>query len=152
MVSGFAVSRRPAPSAGGLHSIDMLLVEDVARPTLQLYDARSHVLWDLEVPREGGLHELVKEAGSATRSSGGSIVLFFANFERTLSKYENGESLLWRDSGALLGLCYLVAEGLGVQCCGLGITGEPWLSQVIGSHSGAGGVGGCIVGVGGGER
>lgn len=143
-----AVSHRPAPSAGGLHPIDMLFIECPTRPSLAVYDAQSHVLCDLLISDNNLLMSLVANVNAATQNSTGSIVLFAANFDRTLAKYENGESLVWRDSGALLALCYLTAEALGLSCCGLGITGEPWLSRLVQSHSGVSGVGGCVVGGG----
>lgn len=148
VAGGCTVSHRPAPSAGGLHPIDMLIIENPMRPMLAVYDAQSHVLCDLQIEGSESLTSLVAEANAASQNVSGSIVLFAANVDRTLAKYENGESLVWRDSGALLALCYLVAEGLGMHCCGLGITGEPWLSRLIQSHSGVSGVGGCVVGRG----
>lgn len=145
---GCTVSHRPAPSAGGLHPIDMLLIENPARPSLAVYDAHSHALCDLRIIDEQSLMSLVADSNAATQNTAGTIVLFAANFDRTLARYKNGESLVWRDSGALLAICYLAAEALGVHCCGLGISGEPWLSRLIQSHSGVGGVGGCVVGTG----
>jgi hypothetical protein len=74
------------------------------------------------------------------------MLWFGAQFERTLSKYENGESLVWRDAGALLATLSLVAECLSLNCCAIGITGEPFVSGMFGKDSNVVGVGGLLVG------
>ena len=40
----------------------------------------------------------------------------------------------------------LVAEFLGINCCVLGITGEPFISKLVGHPDRLAGVGGCILG------
>lgn len=74
-----------------------------------------------------GLYELSLQvlAGSdATR------LLFLAEPGKTLGKYQNGYSLVWRDAGALLGVMSLTATAQGLHFCPLGITGEPWASAL----------------------
>jgi len=77
-------------------------------------------------------------------SKNATILLFAAHFEATLSKYDHGESLIWRDSGALGQTMHLVAESLALKFCLLGITGEPFTSRLFGGK--LTGVGGCVVG------
>lgn len=138
--------RRPAPSAGGLYPIDVLVIQEQTSPSVSLYDPISHALCVLRNFDVDGLFDVVRNARDASQYSAGTILLFSANFDRTSSKYENGESLVWRDSGALLSMIYLACEGLGLACRGLGITGEPWISSLTPLHSGRSGVGGCVVG------
>lgn len=52
----------------------------------------------------------------------GTVVVALARFRRTLSKYPDGQSLVWRDSGALLGSAHLLAASLGLRSCIVGIT------------------------------
>ncbi|MFO6292409.1 hypothetical protein, partial [Pseudomonas aeruginosa] len=54
--------------------------------------------------------------------------LFLAEPGKTLGKYQDGCSLIWRDAGALLGVMALTATAQGLNFCPLGITGEPWAS------------------------
>jgi hypothetical protein len=46
-----------------------------------------------------------------------------AHIERTLSRYDEGMSLLWRDAGALLATLHLSATELGLASCIVGATG-----------------------------
>jgi len=134
------------PSAGGRHPIDILVIEQPQQPALAVYDASAHAVCDLEVTNVEYLHYLVREVNEITMNEDGAILLFVANFNRTMAKYQDGESLVWRDSGALLATCYLVSEGLGLGCCGIGATGEPWITRLLNNSATARGVGGCIVG------
>jgi hypothetical protein len=78
---------------------------------------------------------------------GGATILWLAaQFDRTMARYENGESLVWRDAGCFLGTLDLTAEALGMSFCQLGLTGEPWISQTLGSGHRVVGAGGCLVG------
>jgi hypothetical protein len=42
---------------------------------------------------------------------------------RTLSRYPEGMSLIWRDAGALLATVHLVASDLGLSSCIVGTSG-----------------------------
>jgi hypothetical protein len=94
------------------------------------------------------------EALSALRSSvldlfpvgEGTILWHAAQPGRTFARYEHGESLVWRDAGALVAMTALVAEGLGLNCCPIGITGEPYLSSALETEGRVVGVGGTVVG------
>lgn len=57
-------------------------------------------------------------------------ILFLSEPGKTLGKYQNGCSLIWRDAGALLGVMALTATAQGLNFCPLGITGEPWASNL----------------------
>jgi len=74
------------------------------------------------------------------------MLWFAAQFDRTLSRYNNGESLVWRDSGALAATIALVAECLHLSSCAIGITGEPFISQILDSKGALVGVGGLLIG------
>lgn len=57
-------------------------------------------------------------------------LLLVAELGKTAAKYQHGESLIWRDAGALLAVMAVVAEALDCVLCPLGITGEPWASRL----------------------
>lgn len=50
-----------------------------------------------------------------------AVVVLLARFRRTLSKYPDGHSLVWRDSGVFLGTAHLVATSLDLHSCVVGI-------------------------------
>jgi len=144
---GYLWQHRPTPSAGGRHPIDILIKnQHPDRDAFYLYDSLAHALCKLEIYDEEAGEELLCEIETALPIGGATIMCFVAQFDRALSKYEYGESLVWRDSGALLTSIYLVAEALELSCCGLGITGEPWTARLLGAQNVVCGVGGCLCG------
>lgn len=125
---GFTLEHRAAPSAGAIHPIHLI----VRRPNEHrwfLYKPNTHQLVELicATERLAGLYEFslqVLGAEEATR------ILFLAEPGKTLGKYKNGSSLVWRDAGVLLGIMALTATAQGLNFCPLGITGEPWASAL----------------------
>lgn len=125
---GFDLEHRAAPSAGGIHPIHII----VRRPgddRWWLYEPKAHQLVELRyaTSRLAGLYKLsleVLDDDEATR------VLFLAEPGKTLGKYQDGCSLVWRDAGALLAVMALTATAQGLNFCPLGITGEPWASAL----------------------
>jgi SagB-type dehydrogenase family enzyme len=137
---------RPAPSGGGKHPID-LLISNYADPGLiYLYDPLAHCLCELSSIQSHKLHNLLQQADQVLKIDGAALIWFAAQFGRTLSKYTYGESIVWRDAGALLATLSFVAAAIGLNFCALGLTGEPSLSQLLDSGNMVLGVGGCLVG------
>lgn len=144
--SGAQWQHRPVPSAGGRHPIDLLIVRPVrAAWQVAVYDEQAHALCELKVERTA-LHRLLKQVRSLLPLEHGSLIWHVAHPHRTLSKYQQGSSLIWRDSGVLTGYLTLMAEALHLNCCLLGITGEPSVSAMLGMP-GVVGVGGCVIGL-----
>ena len=144
--SGYLWEHRPAPSAGGRHPLDLLVTNyGEMKSDFYLYDPFSHALRRTRTDQEQTVplsHEITKIIPLGS----GVIIWHVAQFVKTLSKYSSGESLVWRDAGALLGIKSLVAEALRLKFCGIGITGEPWLSTMLRSNGKVVGVGGCLIG------
>lgn len=138
---------RPYPSAGGVHPIEILVVEKVAGTTkCAWYNATSH---SLDCPRLASSCQaelLFDMANDVLPVQDGTILWFVANYTLVRSSYANPESLVWRDSGALLATIYLVAEALGLACCALGATGTSCVREALLVPSEFVGVGGCLVG------
>lgn len=139
---GFALTRRPSPSAGAIHPIHLVIAEPGADRWAR-YDAFSHELVHFESnvsPAEvhEAMHPLV-EARSAT------LVLLVAEIGKTAAKYEDYASLVWRDAGALLATLGLSAHAQGLGFCALGATGSPWAERLL-EQRGLAGVGAAFVG------
>ncbi|KPY55906.1 hypothetical protein [Pseudomonas syringae] len=135
---GFELERRPALSAGAIHPIH-ILVDHHATGSWQRYDSRRHGLHD--IPGSSELFAKMNQQCEATLAIGeGTRLLLVAEPGKTFAKYQQGESLIWRDAGVLLAIMAMVAEALGCAFCPLGVTGEPWASQLapIGILSGVG--------------
>ena len=54
----------------------------------------------------------------------GTFIVLIADMARPMAAYRNSESLVWRDSGALLQTLALAAESYGLGFCPLGILGS----------------------------
>lgn len=135
---------RPTPSAGGRHPIDLLIF--TKQDNVYLYDPIPHALAKLNIIDNNSLGQFLISINQVITFEQATIIWFGAQFERTLSKYESGEDLVWRDAGALITTISLVAESLGLNCCAVGINGEPFISDMLSSKGKVVGVGGLLVG------
>jgi nitroreductase len=146
LASGTTWESRPAPSGGGCHPVRVLVLQaPVLSEALLVYFAEHHVFGVCELPGAKQIHRCVAEVEKCLAVGNGTVLWFVADLARSACRYKNPESLAWRDSGALLATVGLVAEGLGLNCCGLGLHDIPSLRQLLHLPSSAIGVGGCIV-------
>jgi hypothetical protein len=96
---------------------------------LYRYDPNEHGLRQLDTPLDvtalrAAMHEVI-DAPNAT------LLLFVAEPGLTESKYEAATSLVWRDAGVLLGTIAMAAEALSLNFSPMGVTGEPWVGQLV---------------------
>jgi SagB-type dehydrogenase family enzyme len=144
--SGFLWQHRPVPSAGGRHPIDIILYNYMGdTSSVYLYDPFSHSLFRLKDIDNTALMKFRTAVNDVLAIENATILWFLGQFDKTLSKYENGECLVWLDAGILLGTVYLVAEALALGCCAVGITGEPWVSEALNGNGQIDGLTGCLV-------
>ena len=126
--SDYPMRKRPAPSAGGLQSQNILV--QTSPESLLFYDPLAHALGSL-VNDSTSLQQLFEHAMTVVPARAATI-LWMAGDQKWISNFYNDEeSLLWRDSGCLAGVLTLVAEALGIGACILGISGEPHLSRLF---------------------
>lgn len=138
---------RVTPSAGGRHPIDVVVMQPASESSrLALYDSRMHALRPLTNLDMMAYRRLESMVCDVISPGSGQILLHVAQPARTLAKYENGESLIWRDAGCLLATTALVAEALGLACCPLGVSGDSVLAHVLGGVGSIAGAGGCVIG------
>lgn len=139
---GFDLQLRPAPSAGAIHPIHILL-ELPADKAWARYDPIIHQLQVLSEQR--ALATLRRMAEDYVRTDNGCLLAFVAEPGMTGAKYDHPESLIWRDAGVLQGVMAMTAPQTGLGLCLLGLTGD----EAIASLSNQGqlrGVGVAIVG------
>lgn len=135
---------RVYPSAGAMHPIHVLLTH-TAGPWLR-YDPAEHAL--IELPGSADRAAAGRNAAGHLVNLGEGVVLgLVAEPGKTAAKYENHETLVWRDAGVVLGYMSLVAEALGLTFCPLGITGEPYLTDYLSDAAPLQAVGLAIVGM-----
>lgn len=139
---GFPLSRRPCPSAGAIHPIHVLLIRP-GDSYWYRYDPFAHLLQ--VVPSQIDVRTVVGAFHDVFAAPDATLMLLAAEPGMTAAKYESPASLIWRDAGVLLGFLAMVAHSLDLSFCPLGITGEPWVSQLV-DQSGLAGVGTAYVG------
>ena len=144
--SGFQWEHRNSPSGGGRHPINIFVTNlQGTREGLHLYDSLTHSLLKLDDIDPADLQSFTSKVDEVLPLNNGCIVWFAAQFDKTLSKYQGGESLVWLDAGCLLATTYMVAEALGLNCCAIGITGEPYISRMLCAAPLIEGVAGCLI-------
>jgi SagB-type dehydrogenase family enzyme len=143
---GLPWASRAAPSAGGLHPIDLIITRypDDANG-IYTYDPILHSLTRIIPDNDIDLGAFHGQVGEILPNANGCLFTMVANIGKTATVYENAESLVWRDAGCFLATLHLVAEWLDLAFCPLGILGVALVESIYGlEHRSAAGV--CIVG------
>jgi hypothetical protein len=123
-------SRRPSPSAGALHPIDLLVLWPGRRSTLFLYDAAHHLLHKLAVQSPALLYGLTRSSRDILPDGEGVLLILIGDMAKVASAYEHPQSLLWRDAGALLQTLNLTASAYGQAFCAMGVLGNEVLPAI----------------------
>lgn len=136
---------RPLPSAGGCHAVQMLIVPHFASEHPGgVYDPRAHGCRVIENPtaQAAAIEQL---EGMAIKGEP-TLLAFFVDPARIAGYYLNWASLVWRDSGVLIGGMALVAAALELKFCPLGFVGTKLVRSFLPMKNVIG-VGGCAIGV-----
>ena len=139
---GFPLTQRPAPSAGAIHPVH-LIVQDPAFAGWHRYDPANHEL--VSVPCALEVAAVRRNMDELVAAPTATLLLLAAEPGKTASKYVDPCSLIWRDAGVLLGYLSLAAEALNLAFVPLGITGDPWVGGLV-DEPGLAGVGAALVG------
>lgn len=146
-LTGQMWQHRASPSAGGIHPIDIFLLNlSPDEEAVYFYDPLSHALKKIGTPVAKKLRGLRSNAFSVKNESDAAIIWFGAQTHLTSAKYNNYESLIWLDSGCLMMTCYMVATALRLRCCALGTTGDKYFSELRHGSVSMRGIGGLLVG------
>lgn len=134
--SGYLTSKRSAPSAGARHPIDVLisLPTTLNKRTLDYYNPVEHSLNELSLSNSL-LHNFFIEVNQNIRIRNACVIWFSIQTGKTTSKYENAESLYWRDAGALLYCIQIVACYLNLKSCPLGTLATNSFKGLLNSNS-----------------
>lgn len=146
--NGYIISSRRAPSAGGRHPIDVIISLpklQIQERTLSYYNPFDHSLNLLSTHREISI-DFFYHINGILPIGNAAVIWFVAHPNRTSAKYENFESLIWRDAGALIYCFQLVSTALGLKTCPVGSLGEPYISKLFKEYGNVYGVGGLLIG------
>lgn len=140
---GYEQQFRPCPSAGAIHPIH-LLVQRTTNSDWERYDPIEHAL--IEIPDTANQAEGARiSANSLIPCRNATVIAFVAEPGKTAVKYENPNTLVWRDAGVLLGYLSIIAEALSLNFCPLGLTGHSFTGSLC-SEGKLLGVGMALVG------
>jgi SagB-type dehydrogenase family enzyme len=141
---GYILTHRGAPSAGARHPIDIIIYDPkmFEKDYFYYYNPFDHSLNQIA---NADTASLINHVGQIVPIGDGTLLWFVAHTQRTAAKYENPESLIWRDSGALINSIQLTCTALKLNSCPIGSLGEPYISDFFACPD-IFGVGGIVIG------
>ncbi len=118
---GFVLTKRTSPSGGARHPIDLLVsnTAPIKERGLFYYNPVDHTLGELSISEKLRL-DFFHEVSENLLIQDACLIWFSIQTSKTSSKYENPESLYWKDTGALLYCIQLIATYLGFKSCPMG--------------------------------
>jgi len=124
---GFSATQRPTPSAGGRHPIDLVVIATTVKdlePGFWHFDPYSCELVEDPAALSRGTAAVIRARAALEGGAEPAAAVFaIAHFERTLSRYPAGSTLVLRDAGALLATMHLCAGAAGLASCIVGTVG-----------------------------
>jgi hypothetical protein len=87
-----------------------------------------------------------KVASIVPDAAGCHAIVFAADFVRARACYQEADSLIFRDSGALLQTLHLASEAYRLSALPLGILGGEVIRAILPAGSGIEGVGAMVIG------
>jgi SagB-type dehydrogenase family enzyme len=130
---------RPYPSAGGSYELELYLAVNICEGLPQgfyHYDAGAHALSQIEVPAKE-VKTLLAEAASAMGVTDAPQILITiaARFGRVSWKYSSiAYSLILKDVGVLTQTLYLMASGMELGGCAIGIANIYQFAMMTGTE------------------
>lgn len=111
---------RTAPSSGGIQSIHLLVLPCDASQFAGIYENEGHVLGGCGCDPSEALNLNANSVTTLTRATAGTTIQLFADPTRLAACYENYETLMWRDAGAMIATLCWIAEALELKAIPLG--------------------------------
>jgi SagB-type dehydrogenase family enzyme len=144
--NGLILTKTNVPSAGALHPIDIFVSysDNTNNRNFYYYNPFEHSLEKLKID-ENVFLDFLNHINESIEINNSCVLWFGMDFCRTNSVYENPESLLWRDAGALLMAVQLVAQALNLISCPLGTLAQPFFTELFKSY-GLQSAGGILIG------
>lgn len=138
--------RKGYPSAGGLHCIDQIVfLNNNNKCDVCLYNHIAHSLDELDV-NESEADRFLTVTGDVLSHKNATVVWNVAKINTIEAFYGNCTSLVYRDEGVVQGTYALAASANLVNFCSIGITGEPYISDMFRKTITVRGVGGFYLG------
>ena len=119
--SGYVLTQRSTPSGGARHPVDILvsISSPIAKRSLEYYNPIDHSLGELSLDKVD-MGFFFNEISDNLPIDNACIIWFSIQPEKMNSKYQNPESLYWKETGALLYCIQVVSTYLGFKSCPVG--------------------------------
>jgi hypothetical protein len=128
--AGLPIEWRASPSAGGLHPIRLVCINDDADYRARLYNSIDHAFHVLDVDGKNIVAKNTSAVAAVVGAHRGCTVRLIADITKVAAAYENPDSLVLRDAGCIVATLCLCAEWLGLAACPLGFLGEEMVSPL----------------------
>jgi SagB-type dehydrogenase family enzyme len=144
--NGYILTHRGTPSAGARHPVDILIInQTLLNSNLpHYYNPFEHTLNKLDLSAQLVV-DFIEHINDIISITNATIIWFVAHPERTEAKYENPETLIWRDAGALINSVQLTCAASNINCCSIGSLGEPFIGNFF-NQTDIFGAGGLLIG------
>jgi SagB-type dehydrogenase family enzyme len=140
----YILSKRTAPSAGAVHPID-ILINHADDNFFSIYSPFEHGMYRLDFLEEK-VQSFIDHISLAFPNRKGTLLWFIIHPYRTDKYYNNFESLVWRDAGALMQTIALTCSALGIGCCPVGTLAKPYINELHNNFEDISSAGGIIIG------
>lgn len=123
-------SRRPSVAAGAIHAIEVFIVHGTMSKQIFYFDPFERTISSVSNMDHLRLQAFWERCVSVVPSAVSTLIVLVGRPDVLSLAYENVESLLWRDAGALLQTLSMTAYGLGMGFCPLGLLGQDFLKCI----------------------
>jgi hypothetical protein len=127
--SGLPIHWSPTPSAGGLGCVHVVCLAEEASPP-RLYDPFGHRLLEIRADGKAVSRANRQAVAALVGTAGGCTLRLVVDWGKLSAAYDNAESLMFRNAGALMATLGLCATWLGMTACPLGLVGEDLVSAL----------------------
>lgn len=136
----------PTLSAGALHAVQVIIVPLTGSPRAFAFDRRTASVGLAAISGSTDLQQFRDRALAHLPHARGAALAFVADLRFAEQAYDQPESLLWRDAGAMLQTIAMVACSEGFAFCPLGCHGDEVVSALKLQDTHAG-VGAAVLGI-----
>ncbi len=116
-------------SAGALHPIKSVIIDRDGYAVA--YDDNNDAFLAIKPRKLDLLAKGLRGCATVLPSARGHVIALMADVHLTSTIYENPESLLWRDAGAVLQTLALASEAFDLGFCPLGILGQDFADAFL---------------------
>lgn len=114
----------PTISAGALHSVEIIIVDWRGSKRALRYSRTDHSIDALKIEDTSALSRFVMHFQAVLDVKAATAIVLLGDIRRISAFYENAETLLSRDAGAILQSLSLCAAAYRIGFCPLGILGS----------------------------